>query len=69
MVAKAGTGTRSWTAAERAELLQSGRFSGYVGHHINSVNGNPGLAGEPNNIKFVEGVVWNLAEHGGTFKM
>jgi len=68
MVAKTGRGTVNWTDAERAELLNSGRVSGYVGHHINDVARNPGLAGEPNNIKFVEGQEGNLAEHGGNFQ-
>ncbi|MBS1813668.1 MAG: hypothetical protein JSS87_02210 [Acidobacteria bacterium] len=68
LVQRTGTGTRPWTAAERAELLKTGRVSGYQGHHINSVNGHRELAGEPNNVKFVEGVEGNLAEHGGNFR-
>jgi len=68
MVAKTGRGTVNWTDAEKAELLKTGRVSGFVGHHINDVARNPGLAGEPNNIKFVEGQEGNLAEHGGNFQ-
>lgn len=68
MVAKTGTGTRPWTAAERAELLETGKVAGYVGHHINSVKGYPELAGNPNNVEFVEGASGNLARHGGNFQ-
>jgi len=68
MVAKTGRGTVNWTDAEKAELLGTGRVSGFVWHHINDVARNPQLAGEPNNIKFVEGQERNLAEHGGNFQ-
>lgn len=61
-------GTVNWTAAEKTELLQTGKVSGYQGHHINSVNGHPELARDPNNIKFVKGGGGNLAEHGGNFR-
>jgi RHS repeat-associated protein len=67
-VAAGKQGTVNWTAAQKTELLQTGRVSGFEGHHINSVNGNAALAGEPNNIKFVEGRAGNLAEHGGSFR-
>ena len=67
-VAAGKPGTVNWTAAEKAELLQTGKVSGYVGHHINSVNGHPELARDPNNIKFVKGAQGNLAEHGGSFR-
>lgn len=50
----AGSGTRNWTRAERAELLQTGRVRGYVGHHRNTVNGNPiEMARDPRNISFL----------------
>ena len=68
LVATTGKGTVDWTPAQKAELLQTGKVGGFEGHHINSVNGNPELAGEPNNIKFVEGRAGNLAEHGGNFR-
>ena len=68
LVQKTGTGSRPWTAAERTELLGTGKVSGYQGHHINSVNGHEEMAGDPNNIKFVKGVQGNLDEHGGNFQ-
>ncbi len=49
-------------------LLRTGRVRGYVGHHINSVNGSQELAGEPNNIRFVQGQTENLELHGGDFR-
>src|SRR5262249_37169083 len=67
-VMRGEAGTRRWTAAERAELIKTGRVSGYEAHHINSVNGHPELAGNPANIKFVKGRAGNLAEHGGSFR-
>ena len=68
LVKRTGQGTNNWTAAEKAELLQTGRVSGYEGHHINSVKGHPGLAGDASNVKFVRGRAGNLAEHGGNFR-
>ena len=65
LVQQRGRGTVQWTAEEKAELLSRGRVTGYQGHHINSVNGHPEMAGDPNNIKFTED---NLAEHGGDFR-
>jgi RHS repeat-associated protein len=67
-VASGKEGTLNWTAAEKTELLQTGRVSGYQGHHINSVKGHPELAGNPNNVRFVKGAQGNLAEHGGDFR-
>jgi RHS repeat-associated protein len=59
IVRNGGAGTRNWTATQRAELLQRGRVSGFVGHHINTVNGNSVNAAEnPNNIRFM-----SAAEH------
>lgn len=54
-VASGKPGTVNWTAAEKTELLQTGKVSGYQGHHINSVNGHPELARDPNNICFLTG--------------
>jgi hypothetical protein len=68
LVAATGRGTVDWTPAQRAELLQTGKVNGYVGHHINNVADHPELAGNPNNIKFVAGQEGNLAEHGGNFR-
>ena len=67
-VASGQQGTVNWTAAEKAELVQTGKVSGYQGHHINSVNGHPELARDPNNVKFVKGSAGNLEEHGGNFR-
>lgn len=67
-MAATGRGTYRWTAAQKAELLQTGRVSGFQGHHINSVKGHPGMAGNPNNVEFVKGSAGNLAKHGGDFR-
>jgi hypothetical protein len=68
LVLETGQGTRRWTKAEITELKTSGKVKGYHGHHINSVNGSPELAGDPNNIEFVKGVKENLQRHGGNFR-
>jgi len=53
LVKRTGQGTRAWTKPEMKELLQRGKVKNYFGHHINSVSANPGLAGEPDNIMFL----------------
>ncbi|MGZ3759794.1 MAG: RHS repeat-associated core domain-containing protein [Mucilaginibacter sp.] len=68
LVLETGQGTRRWTKAETEELKTTGKVKGYHGHHINSVNGSPELAGDPNNIEFVKGAKENLRKHGGNFK-
>ena len=68
LVELTGKGTRNWSKKEIQELLEKGKVKGYQGHHINSVNGNARLAGNPDNIKFVKGSKGNLAEHGGNFQ-
>jgi len=65
-VSETGKGTRVWTESQKNELIDRGKVSGYQGHHINSVNGSPGLAGLANNIKFLTRNE-HLAEHGGSW--
>jgi len=48
-------GTRKWSEAELGYLLKGERVPGYAGHHINSANGYPTLAGNPDNIQFLRG--------------
>ena len=67
MVAKTGRGTHNWSGKQKMELLQTGKVKVFVGHHINSVNGSPSLAGDPSNIRFVTRAE-HLALHGGNFK-
>jgi RHS repeat-associated protein len=69
LIAAGQEGTVKWTDAQKAELLKTGKVKGFEGHHINSVNGSPELARNPNNIKFVEGRAGNLAEHKGNFRL
>jgi hypothetical protein len=68
-VRRTGRGTRAWTADELRQLRDTGRVSGYEGHHINSVKGNEGnraLIRNPNNIEFVKkGKAEHLGRHGG----
>jgi RHS repeat-associated protein len=68
LIEETGRGTRPWTKAELKELKETGKVSGYEGHHVNSVKARPELAGNPDNIKFTKGRSGHLAEHGGNFK-
>lgn len=54
LVEQTGKGSRQWTDAEKAELLNNGKISGYEGHHINNVKNHPELARDPNNIDFLD---------------
>jgi RHS repeat-associated protein len=53
VVIRTGRGTREWTEKQIEELKRRGKVKGFQGHHINSVNGNAGLAGDPDNIEFL----------------
>lgn len=68
LVQETGEGSRRWTKAEKAELLEKGKVKGYEGHHINDVHTNPELARDPNNIEFVRGRSEHLERHGGNFR-
>ena len=68
LVRATGQGTRQWTDKEVEQLLKNGKVEGYQGHHINSVNGNPGLARNPDNIKFVRQGSEHLGEHFGNYR-
>lgn len=52
---KEGKGTRQWTIEEQEEMLSNPnhKVAGYYGHHMKSVNGHEGYAGEPKNIQFL----------------
>lgn len=52
MIRQTGRGTYPWTQSQINEILTNGRLEGFEGHHINSVNGHPELARDPNNIEF-----------------
>jgi len=52
-VLKTGRGTYDWTPDQIKELLNTGKVKGFDGHHINSVNDATGLAGNPDNIRFL----------------
>jgi GHH signature containing HNH/Endo VII superfamily nuclease toxin len=54
IVERLGKGTVDWTPSQIKELLEKGRVSSFDGHHINSVNDAAGLAGNPDNIKFLK---------------
>lgn len=57
-----------FTADELRELRDTGRVSGYEGHHVESVSNNPAAARDPKNIKFVKGRAAHLREPGGNWR-
>ncbi len=50
--------SRSWTDDQLTELIDTGKVKGFVGDHINTVNGNVSLAANHRNIQFS-----TVAEH------
>lgn len=48
-----GFGTRDWTVAQQAELLEFGTVSGFEGQHMKNVSDYPQYAGDPRNIQFL----------------
>ncbi len=67
--ARAGKPTNTpFTADELRELRDTGKVSGYEGHHTESVNGHPESARDPSKIKFVKGRGAHLKEHGGNWR-
>lgn len=67
LVMAEGEGTRRWTSAQIEELISTGRISGFIGHHINSVNANPEIAGLGDNVKFVT-LDEHRANHQGNWR-
>ena len=58
MIQNKGYGSREWTKSELKEIRETGRVKGYQGHHINNVKDHPTMAGDPNNVEFL-----NKTEH------
>ena len=52
---------------KKQELLENGKVSDYQGHHVNSVNSNPKLAGNPDNINFLDRLD-HLDAHNGNWR-
>ena len=68
MVEATGKGTRDWTKKEKEELMEKGKVSGYVGHHINNVKNHPKMAGLSDNVEFVKKDSEHLARHNGNYR-
>ena len=67
LVGATGRGTRRWSAAERTQLLATGKVKGYYGHHIRSVGAHPELASNPSNVRFVT-YSEHFKLHGGNWR-
>ncbi|MFV0505706.1 MAG: RHS repeat-associated core domain-containing protein [Bacteroidales bacterium] len=66
LVWRTNKGTRDWNDDEIKELKETGKVSGYEGHHINDVSNNHKQADNPNNIEFLARDE-HLAAHDGDF--
>jgi len=67
MVKLTGKGSRDWNPAQVTELLETGKVTGYQGHHIFDVSRNPALAGSHRNIAFKQAGEEHLLTHGGNY--
>ena len=67
MVEMKGYGTRNWMKSEMRELKETGKVKGYQGHHINNVKDHPEMAGNPNNVEFLNKTE-HLESHGGNYR-
>ncbi len=67
MVEMKGYGTRNWMKSEMRELKETGKVKGYQGHHINNVKDHPEMAGNPNNVEFLNKTE-HLEVHGGNYR-
>jgi RHS repeat-associated protein len=68
LVKKTANGSYPWSTAQKKELLANGKVDGFVGDHINTVNGNLKMAADHRNIQFLD-VAAHRARHaaaGGT---
>lgn len=63
-----GKGTRNWTVAQQAELIESKKVGGFEGHHMKNVKDYPQFAGDPNNIQFVSYTEHYFGAHDESFK-
>jgi hypothetical protein len=68
LVKRTGRGTRDWTPEEIGELKETGRVTGYHGHHINSLTSRPEFASEPYNIIFLTPKEHLHHGHGGNWR-
>ena len=67
MVESIGQGARDWSKKEMKELFENGKVKGYQGHHINNVKDHPSMAGDPNNIEFLNKTE-HLDAHNGNYR-
>ena len=63
-----GKGTRDWTVAQQAELIQFGTVRGFEGQHMLNVADYPEHAGDPENIQFLTYEEHFYGAHGGNFR-
>lgn len=63
-----GMGTRNWTAAQQAELIEFEKVGGFEGHHMKNVKDYPQFAGDPNNIQFVTYAEHYFGAHDENFR-
>ncbi len=63
-----GKGTRQWSLNQQAELIKTGKVTGFEGSHILGVKDHPEYAGDPNNIQFLPTIAHMDGVHNGNFR-
>ncbi|MBP3452310.1 MAG: hypothetical protein J6M20_01165 [Clostridia bacterium] len=60
-----GRGTRNWSVAQQAEMLEYGKVTGFEGSHMMNVKDYPEYAGDPDNIQLMPSIAHFEGVHGG----
>jgi len=60
-----GTGTRQWSVSQQAELINTGKVTGFEGSHILEASVYPEHAGDPKNIQFLPSIAHAEGVHSG----
>ena len=63
-----GMGTRNWSVSQQAELINTGKVTGFEGSHILSVKDYPQYAGNPENIQFLPTIAHFDGVHERNFR-
>lgn len=63
-----GRGTRDWTVAQQAELIEFGKVSGFEGQHMLDASTHPEYAEDPRNIQFLTYEEHFFGAHQGSWR-
>ena len=63
-----GMGRRQWSVSQQAELINTGKVTGFEGSHILAVKDYPEYAGNPDNIQFLPTIAHFDGVHNRNFR-